>query len=307
MIEIKKISFSSLLFIFLGLTFSACKGQSQKKLSDIEEWKLAWRMLESSLLKNYALAEKQFDSLNYKENKIDIEFIKCGLGIKQKLKKNNELAEIFKSIPDNELYFICDDLELSELEQCKCCNKEKIENKDLQIQLIKMQIEDQLSRNGNVEELAQKYNIEIDKTKSRSVPEIDSSNQLQLIQIINNYGFPAKKEVGIDGMNSVFLIIQHADRNTSWQKSQLDNIENSVKNKDLPADKYAYLVDRININSGKKQIFGTQVKNININESKVEYHPIQDTLDLDKRRKELGLMPISTYNRIMINTYLNKY
>ncbi len=49
----------------------------------------------------------------------------------------------------------------------------------------------------------------------------------------------------------MFFIIQHSDGDKEWQKSQLPNIERAVENGDLEGQKYAYLYDRIKINSGE--------------------------------------------------------
>jgi len=97
--------------------------------------------------------------------------------------------------------------------------------------------------------------------------------------IIKPYGYPNHKMIGKKGMEAFWLLIQHQDRDPKLQEQCLKNCDFNDRNK-------AYLIDRVLINQGKKQIYGTQL----IGE-------IKDKKNVDKRRKEMGLESLEEYLR----------
>jgi hypothetical protein len=101
-------------------------------------------------------------------------------------------------------------------------------------------------------------------------------------------------------MQGVFLMIQHSDGDKEWQKAQLINIEKAVKKGDMDGQSYAYLYDRIKINSGEKQLYGTQFSNVDPINKTVELAETEDMENLDKRRMEMGMMPIKMYKEFML-------
>src|SRR5690606_18085010 len=117
---------------------------------------------------------------------------------------------------------------------------------------------------------------------------------------IEDYGFPTKGMVGKDAMHGIFLIIQHADGDKEWQKSQLVNIEQAVKNGDMDGESYAYLYDRIKINGGEKQRFGTQFSNLDPLSKTLVLAETENMDDLDVRRMKVGMMPIDMYKELLL-------
>jgi D-alanyl-D-alanine carboxypeptidase len=109
-----------------------------------------------------------------------------------------------------------------------------------------------------------------------------------------------RKLVGKDAMQGVFIMILHSDGDKEWQKSQLTNIERAVKNGDMDGQSYAYQYDRIQINSGKKQLYGTQCANVDTIKKTVELAPTEDMENLDDRRRKVGMMPIEMYKEFML-------
>ncbi|MBS1533035.1 MAG: hypothetical protein JSU01_22230 [Bacteroidetes bacterium] len=59
-------------------------------------------------------------------------------------------------------------------------------------------------------------------------------------------------------------------------------------------ENYAYLTDRMLVNKGKKQLFGTQVR-VNTKTKHTRPLPIQDSTNVDVRRKAVGLSPLKDY------------
>jgi len=95
--------------------------------------------------------------------------------------------------------------------------------------------------------------------------------------IIKPYGYPTQESIGKKGMEAFWLLIQHQDRDLKFQ-------EECLKNCDFENEEKAFLTDRVLLNQGKKQLYGTQF----IGE-------IKDKKNVDKRRKAMGLKPLAEY------------
>src|SRR5690606_34050204 len=87
----------------------------------------------------------------------------------------------------------------------------------------------------------------------------DSINRVKLKQTIEKIGWPGIKEVGLRGENSAFLIAQHSDEDIDFQKFCLKLMEEELNYGNVTPNFYVMLLDRYLINTGKQQIFGTQV------------------------------------------------
>ena len=281
------------------------------KLSEADKWKLGWRMIMSSMNNDYNLGELQFDSLLATKSKIDEKFILTGLEILNKNNKNEKIHKILAQLDDETLEFICQKelftQKLIHLEVCKpFTNSLKIENPELQIELIKMYINDQVARGGNMDKLMSKHKlIKEEVVKNTDGITTDADNRKRLKEILAKHGFPTKEMVGADAMQGIFLMIQHADEDKEWQKSQLPNIKKAVKNGNMDGQSYAYLYDRIKMNGGEKQLYGTQFAKVDSKNKIVELAQTEDLENLDKRRMEIGMMPIEIYKKFMLLSMKN--
>ena len=108
---------------------------------------------------------------------------------------------------------------------------------------------------------------------------------------ISKYGWPSSKLVGIKGEFAAWLIAQHADFDVNFQEKCLNLLKRLPKTSNRRKI-IAYLTDRTLVDRKKKQIYGTQF-----------YHgkprPIKYIRNLDKRRKEMSLVPFEVYKRRM--------
>lgn len=291
-----------LIHVILGLiSFTSCEHGKSQKMTDVEIWQLGWRMIGSSMDENFELANIQFDTILKNSKTIDSKYLITGLEVKKEIGKDEEIIEILSSQPIEMLQEICKKQVLSNFEICKKYSVEIVENEKLQLELIKMYVNDQYVRSNLMTDILQKYNLSKDQViiDSNGI-NTDERNRERLKEIIAKYGFPTKKMVGKDAMNGVFFMIQHADGENAWQKSQLTNIKNAVKMGDLDSQSYAYLYDRIKINSGEKQLYGTQFANVDAVNNIVELDKTEDIDNLDKRRMEIGMMPIEMYKKLML-------
>lgn len=124
-----------------------------------------------------------------------------------------------------------------------------------------------------------------------------SAHTLRLMQIFDEYGYPGFDLVGKEGSNNFWLMVQHSDHDTEFQSSVLEELKKEVERKNADGSNYGLLTDRVKINKGEKQIYGTQVT---YNEKGQAYpKPLFDSANVNKRRAEVGLEPIEQYLNMM--------
>lgn len=113
---------------------------------------------------------------------------------------------------------------------------------------------------------------------------MDGINNYNLHKLIQEHGYPSKKLVGKRGMYWFFVLIIHQDNDGSLQNKCLENCDFEIKDR-------AYLIDRIKVNQGKKQVYGTQFQ-YDSQKQILMPKPIENPKDVDKRRKKCGLDPL---------------
>lgn len=290
-----------LLIVTLHLSIS-CKQTNGSESADIAAWKLGWRMVASSMDDNYELASLQFDSLRNSGEEMDEKFLIKGLEVKYKVGQEEEVAEMINAQDSDLLEEICRKPIFSNLDQCALYPGEAVSNAELQMELIKMYVDDQASRGNIMQDIIAKYNIDTTEVARDIELGVDERNRNRLKEIFEEYGFPTRALVGESAMWGIFLMIQHSNGDKEWQKSQLVNIEKAVRKGDLDGQSYAYLYDRIKINGGEKQLYGSQLSNIDPVNNTVELADTEDPERLDRRRMEMGMMPIKMYKNLILNS-----
>jgi len=136
-------------------------------------------------------------------------------------------------------------------------------------------------------------------TRSKEIIEqVDKANQEQLQSIIEVHGWPSPSRFGEEAANAAWLIAQHADANPVFQRKCLElmQAEKAVSQEDL-----GYLADRVRVNEGRPQLFGTQwiVEN-----DEFKPQPIEDEENLDKRREKIGMPPFDEYVKVMQKQFI---
>lgn len=119
----------------------------------------------------------------------------------------------------------------------------------------------------------------------------DSIDLVKVEAIINKYGWLGTDVVGEEGNTTLFLVIQHSGLKV--QEKYLPMMKEAAKNgKADPAD-LALLEDRVEMYNGRPQIYGSQLKAGT--DGKYFIYTIIDEKNIDKRRAEVGLMPLEEY------------
>lgn len=110
----------------------------------------------------------------------------------------------------------------------------------------------------------------------------DSLNIIKLENLVSRFGY--ENIIDIDA-GAFFIIIQHAS--LQKQLKYIPCFKESAKKGKMSGQNIALMEDRINIRTGKKQVYGTQIcKNPETEEQYV--CPLEDPDNVDKRRSEIG-------------------
>lgn len=107
-------------------------------------------------------------------------------------------------------------------------------------------------------------------------------------KIILKSGWPNPEDVGARASQTLWLIIQHEDVDPEFQMAMLPILKKSVEEIGVSPRHYAYLEDRINVNYGRLQRFGTQIFGC-------DAATLVDASKVDKWRADFGLKPLAEY------------
>ena len=113
-----------------------------------------------------------------------------------------------------------------------------------------------------------------------------------MAEIIASHGWPGSTLVGEDGAKAAWLLVQHADHDVPLQERCLALLRDAVAEGEASSADLAYLTDRVCVNRGREQIYGTQFHGEG---SEYRPRPIADPATLDERRAAVGLDPFAAY------------
>ena len=137
-------------------------------------------------------------------------------------------------------------------------------------------------------EEAIEYALKLDET--------DSTNLASVSRILDTYGWPSGLS---DAANkAIFLVIDHSDLNI--MNKYIGLFRDAVEKGYLSMNDFVTMEDRMLMNDGKPQKYGTQAYSL-VEDSKTVIYiwPVEDPDKLDALRKSVGLMPIESYLEIV--------
>ncbi len=143
---------------------------------------------------------------------------------------------------------------------------------------------------------------EVLKLKSPVITEmvrIDQENRQWLKGVIEEHGWPGKSMVRTDGAHAAWLLVQHADDDRPFQKRCLALMQAANEGEVAGMD-IGYLVDRVRVGEGKKQLYGTQVQQV---DGRWVVRNVEDPEHLNQRRATLGMPSIEEYLKLVQQVY----
>jgi len=165
----------------------------------------------------------------------------------------------------------------------------------IQYELLLVDNADQAGRN-QMDYIVKKYGWRSEEYDSLlvSIRTNDSIDLIKVESIINQYGWLGANRIGQEANTTLFMVIQHSDLKV--QERYLPLMQEAVKKGNARARDLALLEDRVSLQQGKKQIYGSQVS-LNYKTNKRFVMPLEDPDNVDKRRADVGLQPIALYLR----------
>ena len=155
-------------------------------------------------------------------------------------------------------------------------NSPEIQYPEIAKEIIAMQKADQNMRRGALKN---------EGLISKEDENLDKKNTEKMKEIVSKIGWPSFSKVGEDASVGAWLLVQHADHDTEFQSKCLSLMQSlptdEVRSKDI-----ALLIDRILVNKGRPQIYGTQFRQ---KDGKHIAKEIEDIEHVDERRKSMGL------------------
>jgi hypothetical protein len=130
------------------------------------------------------------------------------------------------------------------------------------------------------------------------IGQADEENRIAAKAIFEKYGYPSFKLVGKEKSHEYWIIVLNCDTDVDFQLAVLKIMDSLILKEDADANDYAYLSDRVRINLGMKQVYGTQ---LHFNESRQSYEPYELNMpeEVDKRRAELQLGTLADYIQVV--------
>ncbi len=119
-------------------------------------------------------------------------------------------------------------------------------------------------------------------------------HQKQLAELFDQYGYLGIDRVGEEGEKHFWLMVQHSDHVPAFQQKVLDALPAEVADSNAQASHLALLTDRVRINNGQKQLYGTQVQFIPETGWTLP-KPLADSATVNERRLAIGMEPIEAY------------
>ena len=109
--------------------------------------------------------------------------------------------------------------------------------------------------------------------------------------------WPGWQLVGVDGAHAAWLLAQSAIDDSGLQHRCLDLLEHAVACDDADPVHFAFLADRVRMNDGLDQLYGSQF--VLGAGGELEPWPVDDPVAVEARRARIGLPPFAAHAAAM--------
>ncbi|MCB0648187.1 MAG: hypothetical protein KDC49_16070 [Saprospiraceae bacterium] len=287
-----------------------CKSDSPKLIPSqtmpTDCWYRQWEMFFKVENSFYEEASTEFVKLTETDCLLNPKVFSNGLFAMLKSGKENEANPLFSNGSEEDKRAFCFAYGKEYDKLCSEIKPEIVSKPYLRDSILRLYVRDQYSRGGDIRQLIERYNMDTTGLSMLLYRDSDHENEEHLKKLITTNGFPTANQVGKDGMDGVFYIVQHSS-DINWQKSVLAKYEELLNDGSTDKSMYAYLSDRINIKLGNAQLYGTQVKNLHFENNEVEFFPIEDSIRIDERRMAFDLEPLEFYKKLILKAYSGRF
>ena len=168
-----------------------------------------------------------------------------------------------------------------------------VKNEALRRELLQMLEEDQAVRAPFLQ------GRQPTEAEMRAMRERDEADTKRLGEILDKYGFPGVKLVGLNATRAFITMLLHSP-SLKLQRRALPHVERAARRREIPPDDFAMLTDDVLTQEGKPQLYGTNFKFVG---GKLALDTTRDPARLDERRRRLGLAPIAEYAKQLAELY----
>lgn len=138
-----------------------------------------------------------------------------------------------------------------------------------------------------------------DEAMAERVKAAREKNTAALCPILKEFGWPVAGLVGQDGAAAAFYLLRNSS-SFELQRDLLPVVVAATKAGEITRSDFATYYDRLRLNVGLKQLFGTQA---GIANGFLVLYPIENHERVDERRKQYGLEPLADYVRTLERIY----
>lgn len=121
---------------------------------------------------------------------------------------------------------------------------------------------------------------------------VDAEATALMKRLLEDYDWIDRDRFGRKISEHAWLLVQHADDHPDFQALALSRMEPYLKSGGVKGSNYAYLWDRVAINTGELQRYGTQPVWECTEDKTLDLHPMEAPEAVDERRAALGMGPM---------------
>ena len=158
-------------------------------------------------------------------------------------------------------------------------------NEELRTELIGMRAEDARVRQELMDsgQLGGAYVTRMEEVHKR--------NAARLRELINTHGWPGEHLAGKEGAEAAWFITQHAVGEPDFQRAALLQLRSCIAEHHAPPWHAAYLEDRIALQEGRPQRYGTQWMD-DSRDGRIRPWKLAEEGKVNEFRAEVGLAPL---------------
>ena len=123
----------------------------------------------------------------------------------------------------------------------------------------------------------------------------DSARTRWVRAAVTQNGWPMRARVGDSASKAAWLILQHSP-DTAWQAAMAPQLERLGRAGEFPRPDVALLIDRVLVNAGHPQRFGSQ---FHLENGRLVPAPVENLARLDEQRAGMGLPPMAEYVKML--------